>query len=301
MSTAADAPKGAISGRHLVVASVVLYRTPMELLRPCLQSLARQHLSGDVRLALAIMDNDGGSSLPGLDVLLEDLGLSGKVLVRLAGENVGFGRAHNALFKACGSLMGNRAWLHLCVNPDSVYHHRAIGAMVDFASSRDFQGLFEARQFPREHPKPYDEQDFRTPWCSGCALMVPSAVYESLGGFSDDFFMYCEDVDLSWRARLAGLDCYVVPAAIVHHDVTRKERDDAFERKHMLLSGFRLARRFGNMAFAGAMADMLRQLLDPEEMRSLERWGCGVEVLHDNTGGGVADFSQGFNFAKARW
>ncbi|MEB3203383.1 MAG: glycosyltransferase family 2 protein [Candidatus Sericytochromatia bacterium] len=292
---------GAILGRHVVVASVVLYRTPMELLRPCLQSLARQHLSGDVRLYLAFMDNDGGSSLAGLDGLLEDLGLTGKVLVRLSGENVGFGRAHNALFKACGSLMGDRAWLHLCVNPDSVYHHRAVGAMVDFAASRDFRGLFEARQFPREHPKPYDEQDFRTPWCSGCALMVPSAVYDSLGGFSDDFFMYCEDVDLSWRARLAGLDCYVVPAAIVHHDVTRKERDDAFERKHLLISGYKIARRFGNAEFGQVMLDTAGQVLQPDEMRRLERWGREAKVLPEAAGQDFADFAHGFHFSKGRW
>jgi GT2 family glycosyltransferase len=35
--------------------------------------------------------------------------------------------------------------------------------------------------------------------------------------FDEDFFAYCEDVDLGWRAQLAGYQCLYVPTAIVHH------------------------------------------------------------------------------------
>jgi GT2 family glycosyltransferase len=40
----------------------------------------------------------------------------------------------------------------------------------------------------------------------------------ALGGFSPDFFMYHEDVDLSLRMRLRGGRVGVDPAARVHHD-----------------------------------------------------------------------------------
>jgi len=35
--------------------------------------------------------------------------------------------------------------------------------------------------------------------------------------FDEDFFAYCEDVDLGWRAQLAGYQCLYVPTAIVYH------------------------------------------------------------------------------------
>jgi GT2 family glycosyltransferase len=40
---------------------------------------------------------------------------------------------------------------------------------------------------------------------------VPSQV------FDEDFFAYCEDVDLGWRAQLAGYQCLFVPTAIIYH------------------------------------------------------------------------------------
>src|SRR4051812_26674206 len=53
---------------------------------------------------------------------------------------------------------------------------------------------------------------------SGACLAVPRAVWERAGGFSEPFFMYQEDVDLSLRLRLAGGRLGVEPAAIVDHD-----------------------------------------------------------------------------------
>jgi GT2 family glycosyltransferase len=53
---------------------------------------------------------------------------------------------------------------------------------------------------------------------SGAAFVARREVYESLGGFDSTFFLYMEDTDLSWRARLAGYRCVYVPDSIVYHD-----------------------------------------------------------------------------------
>ena len=37
------------------------------------------------------------------------------------------------------------------------------------------------------------------------------------GPFDEDFFAYCEDVDLGWRAQLAGWECLYVPTGVVYH------------------------------------------------------------------------------------
>ena len=53
---------------------------------------------------------------------------------------------------------------------------------------------------------------------SGTCLAMPRAEWERLGGFPAEFFMYCEDVDVSLRARLAGGRLGIEPAARVDHD-----------------------------------------------------------------------------------
>jgi GT2 family glycosyltransferase len=52
--------------------------------------------------------------------------------------------------------------------------------------------------------------------CAGAALYRRSML-EKIGLFDADFFAYLEDVDLAWRARLAGWRCLYVPAAVVYH------------------------------------------------------------------------------------
>jgi GT2 family glycosyltransferase len=38
--------------------------------------------------------------------------------------------------------------------------------------------------------------------------------------FDESFFMYCEDVDLNWRAQLAGWRCWYAPGAFVYHKLS---------------------------------------------------------------------------------
>ena len=52
--------------------------------------------------------------------------------------------------------------------------------------------------------------------CAGAA-MYRRAVFDDIGLFDEDLFMWYEDVDLSFRAQLAGYSCTYVPTAIVYH------------------------------------------------------------------------------------
>lgn len=51
----------------------------------------------------------------------------------------------------------------------------------------------------------------------GAAFMIKRDVFDSLGGFDERFFMVYEDVDLSYRARLAGYRCWYAADAVVRH------------------------------------------------------------------------------------
>ncbi|MBN1954925.1 MAG: glycosyltransferase family 2 protein [Anaerolineae bacterium] len=55
---------------------------------------------------------------------------------------------------------------------------------------------------------------------SGAAFAVRRELFHALGGFDEMFFLYMEDTDLSWRARLTGYRCLYVPQSVVYHDYT---------------------------------------------------------------------------------
>jgi GT2 family glycosyltransferase len=54
------------------------------------------------------------------------------------------------------------------------------------------------------------------PHGAGCSLGFQRAVFERIGGFREHA-TYCEDVDISWRAQLAGYAIAFVPDALVHY------------------------------------------------------------------------------------
>jgi GT2 family glycosyltransferase len=55
---------------------------------------------------------------------------------------------------------------------------------------------------------------------SGAAFAARKDLFDSVGGFDGDFFMYVEDTDLSFRTRLAGYRIVHVPDSVVYHDYT---------------------------------------------------------------------------------
>ncbi|MBL7739904.1 MAG: glycosyltransferase family 2 protein [Chitinophagaceae bacterium] len=59
-------------------------------------------------------------------------------------------------------------------------------------------------------------------WASGACFMIKASLFRELNGFYDYFFMYAEEVDLCWRARLAGQKIVCCPSSVVFH----KETDD---------------------------------------------------------------------------
>lgn len=62
----------------------------------------------------------------------------------------------------------------------------------------------------------YDQEMWVFGACGG-AVAYRRAMLDEIGLFDEDFFMYCEDVDLAWRAQLAGWRCIYAPQARVYH------------------------------------------------------------------------------------
>lgn len=59
-------------------------------------------------------------------------------------------------------------------------------------------------------------------WIAGMFLVVPRHIYVALGGLSEKYFLYYEDVDFCARARLQGIEIIVTSEAIAIHDARRE-------------------------------------------------------------------------------
>ncbi len=57
-------------------------------------------------------------------------------------------------------------------------------------------------------------------YCSGAALLLPRALFVELDGFDERYApAYCEDSDLCFRVRAAGLEVYYTPfSRVIHHE-----------------------------------------------------------------------------------
>lgn len=74
-------------------------------------------------------------------------------------------------------------------------------------------------------------------YASGAALAIRAGVFRELGGFAEELFLYQEDLDLCWRARMRGLRVVVDPKADVLHDYVLERPD---RRKEYYLERNRL-------------------------------------------------------------
>ena len=127
-------------------------------------------------------------------------------------RNNGFGRGVNLL-----STQSSSKFMFV-LNPDTIVEPHCIETLLTRAISSSSIGMCEARQTPREHPKRFDHDTGETSWCTGAAVLIRREAFEDVRGFDERiFFMYCEDVDLSWKLWLRGWQCIYVREAVIQH------------------------------------------------------------------------------------
>ena len=126
-------------------------------------------------------------------------------------RHIGFGESVNYLFER----VSPESCFYL-VNPDSTPMAGCMSRLMDTFRSRS-AAMVEARQWPSEHPKEFDPSSGMTPWASGAFLLIAAEAFRRLGGFDPIYFLYNEDVDLSWRAWLANMPVVYEPGAVCAH------------------------------------------------------------------------------------
>lgn len=90
---------------------------------------------------------------------------------------------------------------------------RRVLARIGFAPAAGERGRLDGAE-PSTDPE----------WYAGMFMLLRSEALRAVGGFDQRYFMYCEDVDLCARLRLAGWQLQRVGAASVMHDARRDSR-----------------------------------------------------------------------------
>jgi N-acetylglucosaminyl-diphospho-decaprenol L-rhamnosyltransferase len=241
---------------------IVSYNT-CDLLADCLESvldgLARSGLSGEVW----VVDN---ASADGSPQMVRERFPSVHLIAHY--ENVGFAAGNNLALRAIRPGQPGAPQAVLFLNPDTRVTEDAFGTMVRFLDETPRAGAAGARLihgdgsfqhsafafpglmqivldfFPLDHrlidsrlngryPRRLYEtgRPFPVDHPLGAALMVRSEVLGQVGGFDEQFFMYCEEIDLCLRIKKAGWSIYCVPRAVIVHLVaqsTEQIRDRMF-------------------------------------------------------------------------
>jgi hypothetical protein len=159
----------------------------------------------------------------------------------------------------------------LVLNPDTYPSPDLLADLLE-AALEPGVGAVDARQIPLEHPKYYDLTTGDTSWASGACMLIRRTAFREVGGFDDThFFLHCDDVDLSWRLRLAGWQVRHAPKAVVFHDkrIAGHGSIEPTETEiyHSLRGRLLLVRRFGS------------EELELETIEVVERYGSETQKL----------------------
>lgn len=89
--------------------------------------------------------------------------------------------------------------------------------LLQVGMAADKGGAFSSRVEPGELDQEQHDAVRDVFVAQGGFVLVRADLFKTLGGFDPSMFMFGEDLDLSWRAHIAGARVLVVPSARVRH------------------------------------------------------------------------------------
>lgn len=217
------------------VAAVILNWNGGDEIMHCLQSVVQ---SSYPSVEIVIVDN--GSTDGSTEAILHQFP---QVYLIRNSENLGFARGSNQGME--WALQHGIPYV-LLLNGDARLHPEAIGELLTavqgeldtvvacprmyigasadgnarlwfaYGTVKLWAGLFQNPAFNQ-----IDGDKWSSPremeFASGCCMLIPAKILESVGMLDESFFAYCEDVDFSLRVRKAGFRLRYTPTARLWH------------------------------------------------------------------------------------
>jgi GT2 family glycosyltransferase len=155
-----------------------------------------------------------------------------KIHLIQAKSNFGFAEGNNLAIKFA---LGQNAEYVFLINNDSEAEDDLIEKLIVTCKNDESIGIAGPAIFDLKNKRSIQEmgmsidkfgypfalknkQDIScTFFVSGCAMMIKSELIRTIGSFDEKYFMFAEDLDLCWRAQLAGCKIAVNDDAIIFH------------------------------------------------------------------------------------
>jgi GT2 family glycosyltransferase len=225
-----------------LVSVIILNHNGRHMLKVCLDSVLAQSYEN-----LEIIFVDNGSSDGSVEFVRENY-LS-RVQVIANGWNLGYVLAANQ------GIEDSKGEFLVVLNNDTKVDREWIAHLVRTALTDSNIGICASKQLNFDNPKIIDSTGvrlFRGGYArdrgkgevdrgryettqeifgaAGASAFYRRAMLDRIGLFDTDYFAYCEEFDLCFRAQLYGWLCVFVPDALVYHmgGATRARKDERF-------------------------------------------------------------------------
>lgn len=214
----------------------------LDYLRECIGSIYEN--TRNLSFELIVVDN--ASPQRGVETLKDDFP---EVRIFISKQNVGFAAANNIGYKeSTGEYL-------LFLNPDTRLIGPTINTLMDHIRALPDAGIVGCKmlntdlsvqitsiqKFPTILNQIVNSEHLQLRWPNcpiwniaplfsnqaqpvkvevipGACMLLKRAAFEQVGMFSEDYFMYAEDLDLNYKLRQAGyVNYYVGGASIIHH------------------------------------------------------------------------------------
>jgi GT2 family glycosyltransferase len=272
--------------KDLITVSIVLYKTPLEHLRRCFESLKKVR----VDLHLYLIDNSPSNALEAHcppDISHEYFHRP---------DNPGFGRAHNVAIIKSRTLESK---YHLILNADVSFETDVLSPMLEYMAKNPRAGqmmpkvcnpdgttqhlcklvptpadllvrrflsgeFIEQRnsRFELRHSG-YDQVMF-VPYLSGCFMLLRQSALLEVGLFDERFFMYPEDIDLTRRMAERYDTVYFPKVSVVHEHGAASYKS----AKMLVIHALNICRYFNKW---GWLYDPARNRLNRKTLEQIQR------------------------------
>jgi GT2 family glycosyltransferase len=211
-----------------LVSVIIVHWNEAELLRNCLRSLERSDYPN-----LEIIVSDNHSTDDGVAMVRKEFP---RVQVIANEDNLGFARGNNVGIRA------SKGVYVAILNADTIVEPTWIRLQVEALEADPTIGMCQGKMMLMREPGKINsvgmtltreglikhigdgevdagQHATQRPIfaVSGACAFCRRRMLDRIGLFDEDFFVYCEDWDLSWRAWIGGWRCVYVPDAVLHH------------------------------------------------------------------------------------
>ena len=189
---------------------------------------------------------DNNSSQTDVENLMENS--NENIQIVLNNENLGFAGGNNVGIKL--SLQQNADYI-LLINNDTIVEPDFLEILVEKIEKNNRAGIIAPQINFYNNPKRIwstggkinkirgagfiysnnlrmqnKENNVKINFVSGCCMLIKKEVFQKIGLFDENFFLYIEDTDFCYRTKNFGFDICVLPDSKIYHKVNSSTKNN---------------------------------------------------------------------------